>query len=770
MKNKKINFNMICIWLLAAFYIIMPQYFSFEISASFPSFTASRIIIIFCFCVVFFQLYEKKAFTLPNLKEYKVLFYYAAIIIFVNIIHMRTGFSYSVKAILAVILENLLLVFLMYFLVDTREKIDLFVRILVWTSVVVAVIAFIEFFTGINLFYFLTTTDRTVYQAAYIRLGMTRAEASFGHPVYYGVYCTCILPFSMYLYESLKQKRYLLITALNLAAIVASGTRGSMLIAGLLLVIMFFFKSKEAKKMYYVPILIGIITCLAMIILIPAVRNYIFELVKTILNALGLGLEITQDFGGNPEGLSSRTVQLSGIYWTIVNNAFIFGFGSVPGLRGLVSYLGTYGWMNYGAIDVGYVGWFLEYGLVGALANTWFYFTFTKNMFKKSDEKDLNSFYNPLKWFFIGYLLNLLNSTGYEKVLWIVIGLVICYERVVREENKKTLTPEKAFVQKFQDEHLKENEMDRPMLSIYVPVFNHSRYIVEALDSILMQKTDYTIEVIVGEDASTDDTRAILKDYEKQHPGRLQILYRETNLHKTSCPNGLDLRLRCRGKYIIALEGDDFWLDENKIDKQIRFLEEHPDYIAVAHNCIVVDENSKKKDETYPECRDEEYTLKHYASDILPGQLATVMYRNIYMDPVADYSLSVKGLTPGDRLLYFILASNGKIHCIQEPMSAYRHVKHQGSSYSATFQYKFEKSERWFREQMEYAYSIERFWPELYAELLYTKNISYALQNKFITWREAVKCLGKLKNKFPVSLLFVKQLVYRKILHKTIYV
>ena len=172
----------------------------------------------------------------------------------------------------------------------------------------------------------------------------------------------------------------------------------------------------------------------------------------------------------------------------------------------------------------------------------------------------------------------------------------------------------------------------------------------------------------------------------------------------------------------------------------------------------------------YPECKDEEYTLKHYASDILPGQLATVMYRNIYEEQLADYSLSVKGLTPGDRLLYFILVSNGRVHCMQEPMSAYRHVEHEGSSYSATFRYKFEKSERWFREQMEYAHSLDLLRPILYAELLYVKNLSYAFQNKFITWKEVIRCFSRVENKFLVSLIFIKQLVYRKVFHKTIYV
>lgn len=242
-----------------------------------------------------------------------------------------------------------------------------------------------------------------------------------------------------------------------------------------------------------------------------------------------------------------------------------------------------------------------------------------------------------------------------------------------------------------------------PILSIYVATYNHEQYIVQALDSILMQETKYSYEVLVGEDCSTDNTRAVLKAYEQQHPGRFTIFYRDHNMHREPVRNGMDLKLRCRGKYIIALEGDDYWTDPHKIEKQIDFLESHPEYIAVSHNCMVVDHESRPKDEMYPECKEETYTFHHYVSDILPGQLTTVMYRNIFVDPQYDISLLHKGLTPGDRATYFWLLVNGKIHCMQECMSAYRHVTDRGSSYSATCRYCFEDYHMLYSSMLQYA-------------------------------------------------------------------
>lgn len=299
--------------------------------------------------------------------------------------------------------------------------------------------------------------------------------------------------------------------------------------------------------------------------------------------------------------------------------------------------------------------------------------------------------------------------------------------------------------------------MERPTLSIYVPTFNHEHYIVQALDSILMQETAYTYEVLVGEDCSTDNTRAVLKEYEKQHPGKLQVFYREQNMRKqgSAVGNSGDLRSRCRGKYIIALEGDDYWTDPCKIDKQIRFLEEHPDYIAVAHNCVVVDHDSSRKEETYPQCTDTEYTFDHFARDIMPGQLTTVMLRNVYHDDRYDTSLLNRRIIPGDRLIYFWLLSNGKIHCIQEEMSAYRHVTNQGSSFSATSKYHFATYETLYAIFMEYAREQNNKEALLCAERLYFRNLRVGSVFGQCSLKDSLRYFRKIRNKAKVLLLYI---------------
>ena len=310
---------------------------------------------------------------------------------------------------------------------------------------------------------------------------------------------------------------------------------------------------------------------------------------------------------------------------------------------------------------------------------------------------------------------------------------------------------------------------DNITLSICVPVYNHENYIIQALDSILMQKTKYSYEVWIGDDCSTDNTQALLKKNENKYTDNFHFIYREKNLFNTSYTNIRDLRSRCTGKYVIILEGDDYWTDEYKIEKQIDFLESHPEYLAVAHNCVVVDEKSMPKDEKYPECNETEYSFEHYASNIMPGQLATVMTRNIYADTSYDTSIMDIGISPGDRLLYFILLSYGKVYCIQETMSAYRHITCSGSSYSANYKYIFEKEERWHSELLDYAYKIKNKTSVKYAELLYFRCLGSGIKVRQLPVSKFMVYYKKSKYKIRNVFLFIKGKFNRIFLKKKVW-
>lgn len=249
---------------------------------------------------------------------------------------------------------------------------------------------------------------------------------------------------------------------------------------------------------------------------------------------------------------------------------------------------------------------------------------------------------------------------------------------------------------------------NKVLVSIIVPTFNHERYIEKALDSILKQKVNFNYEVLIGEDCSTDSTRIILQNLERYYDKRFKFYYRDINSTKNriGMPFGNvgDLMIKTRGKYIITLEGDDYWIDENKLQVQVDFLEANPDYYACAHRCVVVDENNKVKDEVYPSSDVFDYNIEYIASDVLPGQTATFMYRNPFIcnqPHELDFLLNPNYYV-GDRRNVFFAATHGKIACFKEYLSAYRHVLKGGASFSANNSHEFNKEYPHYRSFCDY--------------------------------------------------------------------
>lgn len=307
--------------------------------------------------------------------------------------------------------------------------------------------------------------------------------------------------------------------------------------------------------------------------------------------------------------------------------------------------------------------------------------------------------------------------------------------------------------------------MNKIMVSILVPTYGHEKYISQALNGILKQKTQYTYEVIIGEDSSPDQTRKILHQFENEYPGVFTIIYRATNIG--SLANTLDLIRRAVGKYVVILEGDDYWISEDKLEKQVSFLEKHPKHVAVAHNCIVVDENSAPVDEIYPECKNAEYTLKHFRRGILPGQTTTVLCKADALRQIADDK--IWGFNPlvGDRILVLGLATKGSIYCIQEKMSAYRHVLHGGTSYSANVKFDFMKEILWWQSMIDFSRRTGVRQAVLAVEGRYFAILVFdGLFKKRITLLQTCKLYQYLNYKLIVPILKTWDFIVRKINYK----
>ena len=232
-----------------------------------------------------------------------------------------------------------------------------------------------------------------------------------------------------------------------------------------------------------------------------------------------------------------------------------------------------------------------------------------------------------------------------------------------------------AIVPEQTEVHTTEEKQYEYMVSVIMLTYNHEKFIREAIDSILMQKVDFKYEVLIGDDCSLDNTQKILYEYEERYPDIFKIIYRPKNIGATK--NAYELLMNAKGKYIANLEGDDYWTDPYKLQKQVDFMESNPQYIATVHPCIVVNETGAVIDQN-PNyfSKSEHYSVSEFQKWILPGQTGTLVYRNIYLDdPSRDYSFYYK-IDPilGDTTIFMMLVIQGAFYRFPEVMSCYRRV------------------------------------------------------------------------------------------------
>lgn len=131
-----------------------------------------------------------------------------------------------------------------------------------------------------------------------------------------------------------------------------------------------------------------------------------------------------------------------------------------------------------------------------------------------------------------------------------------------------------------------------PIVSILCATYNHANFIKKALDGFLSQQTSFPVEIIVRDDASTDGTSEILREYERDYPERFRNIYEVENQYSKGIRHHASLFSKARGKYVALCEGDDYWTDYHKLQKQVDFLEANPDFSfcgAVAASVILTE-------------------------------------------------------------------------------------------------------------------------------------------------------------------------------------
>ena len=206
------------------------------------------------------------------------------------------------------------------------------------------------------------------------------------------------------------------------------------------------------------------------------------------------------------------------------------------------------------------------------------------------------------------------------------------------------------------------------MVSVLIMTYNHQAYIRQAIDSALAQRLSVCSEILISEDCSTDGTDQIVRQYAERYRNSIRPLMSVKNIRTNEVVSrGIHA---ARGKYVALLDGDDYWTDENKLQLQVEFMEQHPECTICFHNMHVVDGLShyQGRDWNRPEQRE----ISQLTDLVRGNYLATssVMYRRSVLPQIPPWYHDFFPVT--DWPLHILFAEHGSMGYIQRVMGAYR--------------------------------------------------------------------------------------------------
>ena len=219
------------------------------------------------------------------------------------------------------------------------------------------------------------------------------------------------------------------------------------------------------------------------------------------------------------------------------------------------------------------------------------------------------------------------------------------------------------------DNHASPHErVTGPLISVIIATYRHEAFIAQAVGSALSQQTDFPIEILISEDCSPDRTRDIVVDLQRRHPETIRLFLSERNQND----NEVVTRAwkAARGRYIAMLDGDDFWTDPLKLQKQVNFLERHPDVFICGHAVTIVDEYGRERLGTsnFDIHEDRDLRREDLAAEVPFPSCSVVFRNNGQLPPGALFNDVVNA----DTFMFGFFANFGGGYISREVMAAYR--------------------------------------------------------------------------------------------------
>jgi glycosyltransferase involved in cell wall biosynthesis len=261
--------------------------------------------------------------------------------------------------------------------------------------------------------------------------------------------------------------------------------------------------------------------------------------------------------------------------------------------------------------------------------------------------------------------------------------------------------------------------------SVLVMTYNHEKFIRQALESVAIQETSFEYEILISEDCSTDRTREIVSEFQKEHSDRVRLLLSEKNIHS----NEIVVRgiRAARGAYIALLDGDDYWTSPHKLQRQVDFLDSHPECSLCFHNARIFHEADGLEGHNWtPAGQKEISTLE----DLWMGNFiatCSTMFRKGLIGEIPEWYNDFFPIT--DWPLHILNAEHGRIGYIDEVMGVYRY--HPGGLYSPFSESKKQQETLKFYRKMNRNLNYR-----------YDKIINIAISRYFFEWAEEYESRG----------------------------
>lgn len=213
---------------------------------------------------------------------------------------------------------------------------------------------------------------------------------------------------------------------------------------------------------------------------------------------------------------------------------------------------------------------------------------------------------------------------------------------------------------------------DKIFLAVYMITYNHENFIEQSIESVLAQNTNFPYKLFIGEDHSTDQTQKICLRFKNKYPNKIHLIQNDKNIGPSkNANNTFNLCFNSGAKYIAMLEGDDYWTDPFKLQRQVDFLEQNQDYVLCFHRVNVLKSDGSLVEDFLtkvpPQYEERKTLATHYNYIHTPS----VVFRNVTQEHIQLPEFKKSPI--GDYFLYVILSQYGKIGYLDEIMAVYRH-------------------------------------------------------------------------------------------------